>query len=324
MLQLVKETLGRIFYLLPPLPQNVQLEVTNLCNLSCGMCPREELNIPFEHMPLDRAKAIIDRLSGVQLLTLTGWGEPFLHPDIFTLIRYAKDKGFAVQLTTNGLFKDDAVITKIVESGLDSISFSVDSPEDALAWGHHNAKALERIKQLLAARKDRSPLVTLQATLHRGGEKEIEAIIRFCAEAGADRVNLGRLDTRFAPELTRPTAEEESRILKRAAQQGRERGIRVDAIQHSIGGAPLERRIYHLIKGLLHRGGKYCLKTYSYAYITTRGEVTPCCLLPNASMGNILETDLAVLWRSSKFKDFRESQKKICGKCDLWQIEYYN
>ena len=207
---------------------------------------------------------------------------------------------------------------------MDAISFSVDSPDNALEWGHHNAKALDRIKQLLAARRGRSPQVTLQATLHRGGEKEIEAIIRFCAEAGADRVNLGRLDTRCAPELARPTAEEELRILKRAAQWGRELGVRVDAIQHSIGGAPLERRIYHLIKGLLHRGGKYCLKTYSYAYITTRGEVTPCCLLPNASMGNILETDLAVLWRSSKFKDFRESQKKICGKCDLWQIEYYN
>lgn len=321
MLQKIHETMGRIFYKIPALPVNAQIEITNLCNLDCKMCPREKLDVAHEHIPFERMKAIVGKLDGVRVLTLTGWGEPFLHPEIFEMIRYAKQKGFWLQITTNGVFKNDSLVSKIVESGLDALSFSIDSPSNGLAWGHSTNAGVERMRQIIQSRKGKTPQITLQATVHKGGEEQVMEVIRLCKKVGGDRVNLGRLDTRFAPEMERPNPREERKIFKNANHLGRKLDVRVDCIQYAIS-AGMERAVYRLIKKALHRMGRYCLKTYNYVYINNAGDVTPCCLLPNLSMGNILEVDLAVIWKSPNFMDFRENQKKICGKCDLWQIEY--
>lgn len=321
MLELIQETMGRILYKIPPSPLHAQIEITNICNLDCRMCPREKLDVALEHIPFERMKAIVDRLNGVKILTLTGWGEPFLHPNIFEMIRYAKQKGFWLQITTNGVFKNDSLVPRVVESGLDSLSFSIDSPSNGLEWGHHTNAGVERMRQLIQARQGKTPAVTLQATVHKGGEEQVMEVIRLCKSAGGDRVNLGRLDTRFAPEMERPSPREEKRIFRKAHKLGRELGVRVDCIQYAISHG-MERTVYRLIKRALHRMGRYCLKTYNYVYINNAGDVTPCCLLPNLSMGNILSEDLSAIWKSSNFNEFRENQKKICGKCDLWRIGY--
>jgi len=318
-LDVVQETLGRILYKLPSIPGQAQIEVTNVCNLDCKMCPREKLDVTYEHIPVDRMKAIVDRLTGVRVLTLTGWGEPFLHPQIFEMIQYSKQKGFEVHITTNGVFKASSV-PRILGSGLDSLSFSIDTPTNGLEWGHSSKTAVERMKQVIQSRKGKRPSVTIQATLHKGGEGQIEEVIRLCAEAKGDRVNLGRLDTRYAPAMERPDPEEETKMLKKADQLGRKLGVQVDSIQYAVS-TGIKKYGYRIFKRTLHRMGRYCLRTYDYIYINNAGDVTPCCLLPSHTIGNILESDLATIWGSRRFGDFRENQKKICGKCDLWQIE---
>ena len=77
MIAVLKETLGRLFYILPSKPDQVQIEVTNKCNLDCNMCPRKDLGVKYEHMDFDLFKLIVKRLNEVRLITLTGWGEPF-------------------------------------------------------------------------------------------------------------------------------------------------------------------------------------------------------------------------------------------------------
>ena len=73
------------------LPYCVQVEITNVCNLSCGMCPRHHVSVPREHMKLTVFRKIIDRLDGVGEVTLVGLGEPFVHPDIFEAINVNLD-----------------------------------------------------------------------------------------------------------------------------------------------------------------------------------------------------------------------------------------
>jgi MoaA/NifB/PqqE/SkfB family radical SAM enzyme len=83
----------------------------------------------------------------------------------------------------------------------------------------------------------------------------------------------------------------------------------------------LTRFVYRLLKKKLHRSGQYCLKTFDYAYITREGDVTPCCLLPNAKMGNLLHGSLGSIWKNEKFDHFRENYRDTCGTCDLWVID---
>lgn len=84
MLNLILDTFNRLNYRIPGRPRQVQLEVTNRCNLDCPMCPREVMDIELEHMEWDTFRQVVDKLHGDEDITLTGWGEPFLHPRILT------------------------------------------------------------------------------------------------------------------------------------------------------------------------------------------------------------------------------------------------
>jgi MoaA/NifB/PqqE/SkfB family radical SAM enzyme len=121
--------------------------------------------------------------------------------------------------------------------------------------------------------------------------------------------------------LERPSAQEEISILREADHLGRELGIRVDSIQHAVFSG-VERTAYKVLKPVLHRFGKYCLRLYDYVYINQKAEVTPCCGMPMYSVGNLLEKGLGEIWKSKEFQSFREHHKRICGRCDLWQVKH--
>jgi MoaA/NifB/PqqE/SkfB family radical SAM enzyme len=316
----VGEALGRILYMIPDYPSQAQIEITNRCNLACKMCPRDYFNLLKEDMPLETFKKIVDRLENITLLTLTGWGEPLVHPHIFEMITYCKERSHKVKLTTNGTLLTSEMRQRVFSSGLDEITISLESINKASEVGHTNLDVLQHIKDLAKERQDNIPTISLQATLHKGRGQDVYEVIRFGKEAGVQRINLGRLDVRLNENLERPSAQEEISILRKADRLGRELDIRVDSIQYTLFDG-FERTTYKILKSVLHRFGKYCLRLYDYVYINQKAEVTPCCGMPTYGMGNLLEKGLGEIWKSKEYQYFREHHNRICGKCDLWRVK---
>ena len=128
-------TLARIFWdyqrrkiICPHLPTRLWIESTDMCNLKCIMCLNK--SVPAEKkgfMDLDLYKKIIDEI-GVYAhdICLSHRGEPLMHPDIFEMIEYAKKKGLYIRLHTNATLLTEEKSCKLLESGLDLISFSFD------------------------------------------------------------------------------------------------------------------------------------------------------------------------------------------------------
>ena len=149
MLTLILDTLHRLLYILPIKPRQVQIEITNRCNMDCPMCPREVLDIELEHMDWDKFVTVTDKLTERENITLTGWGEPFLHPRIFDMIAYCKERGHRVMITSNGLFTKESIADEILNSGLDEITFSIDGVEDNnVSNGHTSNKVYENIEKI--------------------------------------------------------------------------------------------------------------------------------------------------------------------------------
>ncbi len=285
------------------------------------MCPREVLDIELEHMDWGKFTTVVDQLTERENITLTGWGEPFLHPQIFDMVAYCKERGHRVRITSNGLFSKDEIAEKIIESGIDDLTFSIDGVEDNnVADGHTSNKVYDNIDKVAKLSENRKPLIRLQATLHEGCENDLYDVIRYGARLGCDAVNVGRIDRKYAPELKRPGPLEEQRIFQRASQIADECGVRLDWIQYSVGSG-IFRFFYRLLRKKLHKSGKYCLKTFDYAYVSREGNVTPCCLLPEVKMGNLIDDDLKTIWEDEKFNHFRENYRDTCGSCDLWVID---
>jgi len=322
MIGLIKETIDRLRYKIPLRPRQIQIEITNRCNMDCPMCQREDLGIELEHMSWSHFTTVVDKLGQHEDITLTGWGEPFIHPRVFDMIAYCKERGHKVMVTSNGLFTKPSMVDDILNSAVDTVTFSIDSVNgnETVTEGHTSNKVYENIEAVVKGRKPGTLGVRLQATLHMGCENDLYDVIRYGARIGCDIINVGRLDRQFRPNLERPDSQQERFIFLKADEIARSCGIQLDWLQYSVSSG-LTRFVYRLLKKKLHRSGQYCLKTFDYAYITREGDVTPCCLLPNAKMGNLLHGSLGSIWKNEKFDHFRENYRDICGTCDLWVID---
>ncbi|MFC1729829.1 radical SAM protein, partial [candidate division KSB1 bacterium] len=96
----------------------IQIEVTSHCNCACIYCPHTVCADRWisRHIPLSSIKKLIPAFKKTRLVYLQGWGEPFLHPELFTITEMVKEAGSMVGTTTNGTLLHDEMIEKIVES----------------------------------------------------------------------------------------------------------------------------------------------------------------------------------------------------------------
>lgn len=315
---IILETLRRIFFISSKLPKTAQIEVTNRCNLDCKMCPREHLNVEYKDMDFELFKILINKLKGVSEIILMGWGEPLIHPQIAEMIQYSHNAGFKTRLTSNAVLLNDKNINKIINTGLDEITFSIDSVHSS-DFGHTVTSQVENIKNFA----NKFPLfpITLQTTIYKNREEEIFGIIKFANKIKA-KINIGRLDMRFNNELKRPNFKEEKSIVLKLVEFGDKQGVLVNCMYHSIDKG-FKRFAYKLIKGLLHQGGRYCLRIHDYIYVDLKGNIIPCGYLYKYNLGSLLKEDLKDIWHSKKNRQFRENQKKICKKCDMFQIKHH-
>ena len=195
------------------------------------MCPREVLDIELEHMDWDKFIIVVDKLRERENITLTGWGEPFLHPRIFDMITFCKERGHRVMITSNGLFSKEGILEKILGAGIDELTFSIDGVADnSVANGHTSNKVYDDIEKVARLREKGQPAIRLQATLHQGCEQDLYNVIRYGARIGCEAINVGRIDRKYAPDLKRPGPVEEERIFYEADRVANECGIRLGLV----------------------------------------------------------------------------------------------
>ena len=106
-LNLLLAGLSRKLRLARPLnmPSNIMIEPTNICNLKCPGCPTGRNDLPFKkgRMELSTFRALLDELGPYAVYAqLWGFGEPFLHSEVFEMVAYCKKFGIEVRLSTNG------------------------------------------------------------------------------------------------------------------------------------------------------------------------------------------------------------------------------
>ena len=118
------------------LPDLVDIELTNRCNLTCPMCPtgRKELTRPRGFMKL---RVFVDLLKVLKPhkipIRLIRWGEPMLHPSFFEFLAVAKYYMLPVHLNTNGHYLDEDTIDVLGLFGLDSIKVSIHDDDEKVA-----------------------------------------------------------------------------------------------------------------------------------------------------------------------------------------------
>ena len=113
-------------------PDQIQIELTNMCNLRCVMCPNKTMKRKKGLMNEQLYRKIIDEIGGIKTkipVFYTGFGEPLLDKNIIDKIHYAKKAGITtLGLVTNGAVNISRELAReLVVSGLKYIFIDVDA-----------------------------------------------------------------------------------------------------------------------------------------------------------------------------------------------------
>lgn len=104
------------------------LEITNVCNANCSFCPKTKRAPRF--LSDGEFDVITDKLKGrAKYLYFHLMGEPLLHGSVNAFAKKAKDKGFSVMLTSNGILARDKGVSLVKEGNISKISLSLHSYE---------------------------------------------------------------------------------------------------------------------------------------------------------------------------------------------------
>src|SRR3989338_1177981 len=84
--------------------QEIRLEVTNRCNATCIMCPREKQTRDQGILDINLYMRILDEAYelGARVVNLENFGETFIGPFFFERAAYAKGKGMLVFTVSTG------------------------------------------------------------------------------------------------------------------------------------------------------------------------------------------------------------------------------
>ncbi len=270
----------------------VRYEVTDNCNATCIMCPRDKHEHGREHgiMDQDAYEKSIDEVAslGAKQIVLTGFGEPMLDKRLEKKIAYAKSKGLSTYIISNGSVLNSKRARGILEAGLDEIriSFYGMQPEtyNAVMRGLDFDKTMAGLLEFLRLRDEMGAPTRVQISyLEMDENKKDSAAFREFWESKVDAI-----------EIWRP----------HNFGDGRDYRERQDAVE---------------VKTTCGRPENGPLQ------IQWNGEVIPCCYDYNNQiiLGNAFETSVLEILNGPKYRLLRYAHRAkefglfpYCDQCD--------
>jgi MoaA/NifB/PqqE/SkfB family radical SAM enzyme len=175
------------------LPQNIQIETTTHCNLKCEYCVLKDNFGSSSTMSLDNFNSLKPYFKHFNAILLSGLAEPLMNKQIASYIRAIKEenKNCIVRIISNAMLLSEGRITELIDSGLDSFGFSIDSVDptinDKVRDGSNILKILEDISlfnKIKEARKSKKPVFTATTVLQKANYKSLPGIIDKISDLG--------------------------------------------------------------------------------------------------------------------------------------------
>lgn len=312
----------------------VAWEVTRTCNLACVHCRAASVDRPYENeLSTDECRAFLDEVASFAqpIIILTG-GEPLLRPDIFEIAAYGHGKGLKMTMAVNGTLLTRERARKMIESGVQRISISLDG---ATAATHDTFRqvpgafegALHGVDNARAEGLD----FQINTTITRMNLRELPAIQERVVSLGAVAhhifllVPMGR--GRDIEEQA-ISAEDYERTLHWFYEQRQRVPLQLKATC-----APHYYRILRersKSEGLdvtfethgLDAVTRGCLGGVGFAFVSHTGQVQPCGYL-EVDSGNIREKPFREIWEKSpvflNLRNFKNYEGK-CGRCQYVRV----
>ena len=291
-------------------PYILVLEPSGYCNLKCPMCARNYMADKKQsgNMSSGSFKKLMDEIGDYLIfLMIFGYGEPLLNPDIFEIIRLAKEKDIFVVLGTNVLLLTEERLYKLMQSPTDLIVVSFDAATEETyskyrVGGDFNQLVanIKRLSEMKKAQKMNTPLIDIQFLVMKENEEGLAATAAALAkQVNADKYSLKRVASYY-------TDSEQEKITDFLPTQNRDSA-------YSIYGDEAPGNVRNS-----------CSYPWNRATVNWDGSVIPCCkdIDNHHVFGNAFNgTPFSDIFNGKKSRGFRRQMKEdinkieICGTC---------
>ncbi len=308
-------------------PRLIAWEVTRSCMLACKHCRAAAQAKKYEdELSTEECFKLLDNIASFSkpIIILTG-GEPMLRPDIYEIAAYATKLGLRAVMAPCGALLDDESTAKILQSGIQHISISLDG---ATAKEHDAFRGVEgafagSMRGIEAAKRAGLDF-QINTTITQHNLHKIPEILELAVKLGASVFNpfllvpTGRGKQLADQEISPKEYEEVLNYL--TTQQGRaDIGIRVTCAPHYqrvIRQAGLHSPQGHPAKG--------CMGGQSFAFISHQGKVQICGFL-DLECGDVRAENFNFekIWNTSEiFLALRDTKSYHgrCGYCEFGKV----
>lgn len=228
-------------------PYIAVIDVTNTCNLRCPYCPTgTRRNSGRERRFIDLSEIeLLLKEAGDYIISanLYNWGEPFLHPEIDSIVKAFHDRNVFTVISSNFSFRNNKALESVCDAGLDHLIVSLSGASQLVHERYHRSanldQALANLRRLSQYKREqgrRRPVVECKYLLFKHNLQEVKEARRLAIESGADLF----------------------RVVKAV---GPKEAILETAESSAIGDASLCHQLWHTI------------------VINADGGVSPCCFL---------------------------------------------
>lgn len=329
-------------------PGIVQFDITNRCNNNCLCCwnnsallgrPTDEKRKEAEcELPFDLIKKTIGELKemGTKILFFAGGGEPFMHPKIMEILKYAKECNLRLIINSNFTLIDMERAKEIAEFKVDFFHVSLlagTAKTYALIHPNKTKETFYKIKEVLRyiafLKQERNqnlpvpvPHINLYYVIFNKNFAEIKNMADLAIEVKANSFEFtpvdvipGKTDVLLLKDIQR------KKVLRSVMAQYK----RIEKFNNKQGSKVIFIEQYDsFLKRLSDEcasRGQYETKTvfsqpccytgWSFLRILADGNVTPCLKAHRISVGNIYNQSIKDIWNSGEQQLFRRKSFKL-------------
>ena len=252
------------------------------------------------------------------MINVTG-GEPLLRRDLFDIMAYAAGLGFPWGLVTNGSLIDERIVDRMKQSGMKTISISLDGTAETHNSIRRLSDGFAKIREAVRLLKRENFLDEIQITtvVNHKNIAELEALYSILSGWGIDSWRLATVDP-----IGRAEAQTEILLTEEDYQayfsflqshQFNGRITLLTSCSHYLGACDNLYRPHPFT----------CMTGRTTGSILANGDIYVCPnvpRIPSLIQGNIKRDSFPDVWEN-KFQWFRNPDRQKSGKCN--KCAYY-
>ena len=304
-----------------PILRHLFFELTDACNMACLHCGSNASPCNKTYLQYDTVNKVMESVAQKYdpakiMICLTG-GEPMLHPDFYKIAARARELGFMCGITTNGTLIDEAAARRIVESGIQSASISLDGTE-AVHDRFRNMKGAFRktfdgICHLVNESRGK---INVQVTtvVNKMNVGELDDIYHTVLDTGVYSWRIANLDPigrALSNKELMLDAEDYRYLLNYIKEMRFSPDVPIEVTygcSHYLG---------EKLENMTRSHYFMCGSGIFVASVMCNGDIYSCLDIerrPELVQGNVLIDDFTDVWEN-RFKQFRRDRTADCKKC---------